>query len=118
MTLPTIDLELPYPPSVNRIWRRAGHRIYLAPCGVAYRKAVADIVQAQSVRFGDAKLGLDMSAHMPDKRKRDLDNLFKSTLDALQAAGLFDDDGQFDELFVRRASLKNGGLLVVSIYPV
>jgi crossover junction endodeoxyribonuclease RusA len=118
MTLPTLDLELPYPPSVNRIWRRAGHRIYLAPAGVAYRKEVADIVERHTVRYGSARLGLDLLAHVPDKRKRDLDNLFKSTLDALQAAGLFEDDSQFDELFIRRAPLKKGGLLVASIYPV
>ena len=35
---------------------------------------------------------LEMTVQRPDSRKRDLDNLLKAVLDALQAAGTVEDD--------------------------
>lgn len=51
----------------------------------------------------------------PDKRKRDLDNVCKATLDALQHARLFDDDAQIDELHVERGDKVDGGSLFVEL---
>lgn len=46
---------------------------------------------------------------MPDKRERDLDNLFKALLDSLVKAGVLVDDSIIDELrIVRRKVVKNG----------
>ena len=51
----------------------------------------------------DGKLAVRVVAVAPDRRKRDLDNLLKATLDALTHAKVWHDDGQIDRLEVERA---------------
>ena len=49
-----------------------------------------------------------------DKRKIDIDNRIKCVLDALQDAGVFNDDFQVDELtIVRGKTIKGGGIRVM-----
>ena len=49
-----------------------------------------------------------------DKRKIDIDNRIKCVLDALQDAGVFNDDFQVDELtIVRGKTIKGGGIRVL-----
>ena len=49
-----------------------------------------------------------------DKRKIDIDNRIKCVLDALQDAGVFNDDFQVDELtIVRGKTIKGGGIRVI-----
>lgn len=56
-----------------------------------------------------------VEAFMPDKRMRDLDNLFKSLLDALVKAGVLVDDSVIDDLRIVRKCVVNGGKVLVSI---
>lgn len=52
----------------------------------------------------------------PDKRKRDLDNYLKATLDAMTHAGVFVDDSQIDALSIERGEVEpRFGGVVVSI---
>lgn len=62
---------------------------------------------------------MTITANAPDLRKRDLDNLLKQTLDALQHAGIFKDDGQIDQILIRRGIKASAGNLEISIdgYP-
>ena len=53
---------------------------------------------------------------MPDKRRRDLDNLLKATLDSLTHAGVWSDDSQIDALSIRRFPI--GGMLKVRIEEI
>jgi crossover junction endodeoxyribonuclease RusA len=46
-----------------------------------------------------------MDAFPPDRRRRDLDNIQKPVLDALQHAGVYEDDSQIDLLVTRRRDL-------------
>lgn len=48
------------------------------------------------------RLSLTIDAYPPDRRKRDLDNILKSLLDALQHAGIYSDDSQIDILKISR----------------
>jgi Holliday junction resolvase RusA-like endonuclease len=50
---------------------------------------------------GALRFALDVKVYMPDRRKRDLDNCFKSISDALNKL-LYNDDEQLDELHVFR----------------
>lgn len=118
MIHPGLEFTLPYPPSVNRIWRRAGTRIYLAPEGLAYRAAVAEVVKDLRAFEPSDRLALHVEAVMPDRRRRDLDNLFKATLDALQAAGVFADDEQLDELAISRGLVKKPGHLRIHLFLI
>jgi crossover junction endodeoxyribonuclease RusA len=56
-----------------------------------------------------------MDAFPPDRRRRDLDNLAKPTLDALEHAGVYEDDSQIDLLIIRRQDVVRGGSLQVAV---
>jgi len=103
----TLEVELPYPPSVNHYWRYARGRFYISPAGHSYRKAVA------AALFGCEKLSgpvaLEIEVYPPDRRRRDLDNILKSVLDALEHAGAFDDDAQVASIFVERKEVVREG---------
>jgi crossover junction endodeoxyribonuclease RusA len=115
-----IELVLPWPPSVNAMWRtpRSGPlagRTMLSEDGRKYRRAVADAVLLQRrPNLGAARVALDIEVRMPDKRRRDLDNLPKAVLDGLTHAGVWEDDNQIDDLRVWR-SPRMGGVLVVQM---
>lgn len=115
-----IELQLPFPPSVNTMWRtpRSGPlagRTLLSEDGRRYRRAVAEAVQlARAARQLGQRLAVTIEARMPDRRKRDLDNLPKAVLDGLTHAGVWLDDGQIDDLRVWR-SQRMGGVVLVTI---
>lgn len=101
-----IALTLPWPPSVNRIWRQYAGRVLLSREGRAYRQAVLGAwLQARQQGMGRQPIKLVIDAHMPDARRRDLDNLNKAALDAMQAARVFEDDSQVVDLHIRRAGI-------------
>lgn len=115
-----VVIQLPWPPSVNTMWRtpRTGPlagRTMLSKEGRDYRKAVEQAVMLQCVpKVGDAKVAVDIEVRMPDKRRRDLDNLPKAVLDGLTHAALWHDDSQIDDLRVWRSD-RMGGCLVVKV---
>jgi len=62
------------------------------------------------------KLKVEITAYMPDKRRRDLDNILKALLDALTGAGIWEeDDSQVDEMCVKHGEVRVGGQIEVSI---
>jgi crossover junction endodeoxyribonuclease RusA len=89
-----IKIILPFPPSVNRLWRTS-------KTGGVYKStkystwsthakwSVREQVRSKQIT-GPFKLTIN--AVRPDKRQRDLDNLFKATLDCLQASGVITND--------------------------
>lgn len=94
---------LPFPPSANRYWRHAKGRTYISKQALAYRAAVADAVGRTTPLKGE--LAVKLSFDYPDKRKRDLDNLCKQCLDAMQHAGVYEDDSQIVQLLLVRNSI-------------
>ena len=96
-------LTLPWPPSANTYWRRNGSRYFISPKGQDYRQYVLiDAIHGRNYFDKDSRIKLIIEAYPPDKRKRDLDNLFKSLLDSLQFARVFPDDNQIDILYIQR----------------
>jgi crossover junction endodeoxyribonuclease RusA len=108
-------LHLPWPPSMNRYWRSAAGRVLLSRDGRDYRAIVAEIVNRRDLPTLTGRLTVQIHARMPDHRRRDLDNLLKATLDALQHGGLYEDDAQIDELTIRRGGVFAGGELIVAV---
>jgi crossover junction endodeoxyribonuclease RusA len=53
--------------------------------------------------------------HPPDRRRRDLDNILKALLDALQYGGAYQDDSQIDSLQVVRSKSVPGGKVMVLV---
>lgn len=101
-----VTLELPFPPSTNRLWRR-GKRpgsIYLDPKYKAWRNE-ADLKIIQARREGLCRVAGRFTASIVlDKRRRrgkvDCDNRIKAVLDALQRMLVIDDDSMADKVTV------------------
>jgi len=111
-----IHINLPWPPSVNRYWRAVRGRVLISRDGRAYRSRVGQIVALSGIqRLGSARIGVYITAYPPDRRLRDLDNTLKATLDSISHAGLFDDDGQIDDLHITRGPVEKPGRLEITI---
>ena len=107
--------ELPYPPSVNHYWRRVGWRTLISRTGRRYRRAVVTLLTVMRARPLRGALVVRVKVFPPDGRRRDLDNLQKALLDALERGGAFADDFQIAKLEVERASVVPGGKVIVEI---
>jgi len=97
-----VVLRLPWPPSMNHYWRRVGNRTLISREGRRYREAVVMVCRMQRVERIEGRLAVQVVAYPPDRRRRDLDNLQKALLDALEHAGVYDDDSQIDRLLIER----------------
>ena len=112
-------LSLPFPPSVNSYRTVYRGMMRLSKEGRAFKAAVSDYVAEYRVpKLGDSKLRITMVLFPRDKRKIDIDNRIKSVLDALQDAGVFDDDFQVDELSIVRGKPVKGGAIRVMIEQI
>lgn len=113
----TLQLTLPWPPTVNTYYRNVQGKTLISAAGRAYRAAVADqvLIQRGAKQYA-GRLSVAIVAHVPDRRRRDLDNLLKSTLDSLTHAGVFLDDEQIDRLSIERGPI--GGMVKVTIAEV
>jgi len=112
-----MELELPYPPTVNHIWRRYRNRTVLSEAGREYRSAVRVALAAQNAQMIPGSVAVAIDAHPPDRRRRDLDNTLKCLLDALQHGGVYSDDSQIDDLRIRRRERIKGGRVRVTVTP-
>lgn len=61
---------------------------------------------------------VDVVVHPPDRRRRDIDNVQKALLDALQHAGAYSDDSQIIRLSIERGRPVDGGKTIVQIRKV
>lgn len=109
-----MKLVLPWPPSVNHYWRRVGARTLISRHGRKYKLDVAAACIAKRTRPSGERLSVSIVAFPPDRRRRDLDNLFKPVLDSL-AGYAYDDDSQIDLLTIERGPTTDGGLIHVTI---
>lgn len=64
------------------------------------------------------RLRVEIEVYPPDRRKRDIDNVCKATLDALAKAGVYQDDSQIDVLLITRMGIVSGGCLEVKVQKV
>lgn len=99
-------MTLPYPPSMNHYWVRNPHRgMRISDEGERYRSLTGDVLRSYGLSFGQQRLKLVVGVWVPDRRRRDIDNLWKPMLDALKHGGLYDDDEQVDHEAMIRLGL-------------
>ena len=110
-----IELELPYPPSVNHYYRNVGRRTLISREGRRYRERVGAILASMNVRPLLGPVVVRVEVFPPDRRRRDLDNLQKSLWDALQHGGAYQDDSQIMRFTVERFQPTPGGRVIVRI---
>ena len=113
-------ITLPYPPSINHYWRRVGPRTLISREGRRFCKSVCALLAHENGGGprkppAGGRIALCMDAFPPDRRRRDLDNLLKATADALEHAGVYEDDSQIDLIVIRRKGTLEGGRLDVRI---
>lgn len=111
-------IKLPFPPSVNHYWRQVKGRTILSAAGRKYQEAVKAACFGLGIRFGDTQLDVSITAHLPDNRQRDLDNLLKAPLDAMAKAGLYENDCQIKSISIRAATPCRDGLLEITLQPI
>ena len=108
-----INVELPFPPSINHLWRRFGNRTLLSKHGRTYRARVCALLQGIKPLAGNLSVMIDM--YPPDRRRRDVDNIQKALLDALMHGGAYHDDSQISKLSIERREVFPGGKVCVQI---
>ncbi|MCC7350196.1 MAG: RusA family crossover junction endodeoxyribonuclease [Phycisphaerales bacterium] len=111
-------MTLPYPPSVNHYWRNFRGRTLISREGRMFRTNVCALLAGGSGPRkppSGGRIALAMDAFPPDRRRRDLDNLQKPVLDALEHAGVYEDDSQIDLLITRRRKVVPEGRLLVDV---
>jgi len=115
-----ITINLPWPPSVNAVWKTTARgkfaHIYKTEEGKKYCARVGKILMMMGKpSLGNARLSMVVEAYPPDRRRRDLGNLDKVLSDALQAAGVFDDDEQIDDMRYVRHAIEAPGRVIVHL---
>ena len=110
-----IELEIPYPVSVNAYYRSLGNRSILSKRGREYKKHAKELEHLRGTFTKDQRLKVTLTLHPPTRRQTDLDNLSKSSLDLLEDAGIFPNDSQIDHLILKRREVVKGGKAVVNI---
>lgn len=131
-----LSFWLPWPPTVNTYWRhtvrggkppknggklkKAFTQVYISEQGQRYQRDVKYAVKIQQVplRALRGRLAIDVVAHPPDNRVRDLDNLWKGMLDSLKNAGVILDDGDFDHECIDRGHIVPDGRIDLRLSEV
>jgi len=110
-----IEFELPYPPSINHHYRRVGPRTLISREGRAFRGEVASALAHLGLKPMDGPLEVHIDVFPPDKRRRDLDNVQKALLDAMEHGGVYRDDSQVKKLVAEMHDPVPGGKVVVAV---
>ncbi len=96
----TLELELPWPPSVNHYYRHVGPRVLISRDGRKFRERVVARFRQDHTRGFAGPVELFIELYPPDNRRRDVDNSLKCLLDTFTHAGLYNDDSQICKLTV------------------
>lgn len=110
-----IKLKLPYPPSANHYWGVKGKIRFVGKKGIEFRQNVKIIALQHTQSPLNERLHMEVYLYPPDKRKRDVDNVLKPLLDALEHANVYENDSQIDKLCVTRMEVAKEGYCEVVI---
>jgi crossover junction endodeoxyribonuclease RusA len=127
------ELILGWPPSVNT-YKRPG-KLSITKTGKIYQPRVNTIetqryfydvwlkVRHQKLTeglksFDSGTISVEVDAHPPDAKKRDIDNICKVLLDSLVHGKLIADDSMVARLLVTRMNIIPGGRVVVRIKQI
>ena len=98
----TVELFLPYPPSVNHYWRHTRGNTFISEEGRRYRDHVTALCIVAKAPWVKGRVSVEVDVYPPDRRRRDLDNILKSLLDSIVHAQVITDDELIDRLVVTR----------------
>lgn len=113
-----IEVELPFPPSVNHYYRRVGSRTLISREGRRFRERVCAILAGLGIGSLGGSLHLEIEIYPPDRQRRDIDNVQKALLDTLQHGGLYADDSQIKKLNIEMRGPVRGGRTLVRLEEI
>lgn len=98
-----VRLELPIPPSANRLWRSIGRRVIISPEYAAWkRRAGVELMAARPAQIpGHYALALVL----PKKMRGDIDNRVKPVSDLMQAHGVITNDNLCNLIVISRGDV-------------
>lgn len=103
-------LILPWPPTINHAYNYWRGKVVKKKVAREFSKEVTAVVRRKGFEgFGESRIAVSIQAYPPDRRRRDLDNIQKVLLDALQEAGCFKDDSQISQLKIVRGPVIEEG---------
>lgn len=105
-----MNLSLPYPPTGNHATKHANGAHYTTQEVKRYRTTICNLARQQgaiSPLVGPLQVVAEISP--PDRRRRDMDNCWKTLADALTLAKVWGDDFQIADLRLIRGLPVKGG---------
>ena len=108
-------IDMPWPPSVNHYYTVARGRKILSKRGRDYKRTAGLEILAQKPAKHKGRISINIHAHPPNKRKRDLDNLLKPCLDVLVETGIISDDSDINDLRIQKFPPVKAGYLKIWI---
>lgn len=113
-------IKLPYPPSLNRYYAPFRGRPTITPVGRAYRQRVTEILTPQFEHIDNyaTELQVWVEVMLPDRRRRDLDNLNKALLDAITHSGVWEDDSLIHDLRLVKVGVERPGFVRLHIAEI
>lgn len=114
-----VDITLEWPPSVNKVWQYGGGTVR-SPKAVRDYYMLSTLLNKRNIKKAmTGRVCVQVLVYPPDKRQRDLDNLLKVPMDAMQKIGVYNNDSQIDELHVYRKEIsKTNARLVINVREI
>lgn len=105
-----VEFFLPFPPSVNSLWRTARGRMYRSTRYTTWLQRAGDAVSGvwRSNPIS-GPVSVEIRVYGDSQRRWDLDNRCKAVLDLLQDQGVIEDDEQVHHLVMHRGPQRPGG---------
>ena len=104
--------RVPFPPSVNHLYKRGRRGVYIDKKGQAwFQEAILAIQTTRGFRRSKFKgrLLIEVWLVPPSAHKYDLDNRLKALFDSIQQSGLIQDDAQFYRSTIHKYDKQPGG---------
>ena len=109
--------RLPVPKS-NRYIRRRGGKVFKHPRVTNWEaRAIWEIKQQYNGKPLDFELSVDITIILPNRRKRDVDNMLKSLWDVLEKAGVIKNDNLIYEVHTVKRVEKGREGVYIKIKP-
>lgn len=123
---PSYHLTVPWCPSVNHYYTMIavgkGARKIIGKKGVEFRKELKTLKKKfEDTPFGKSHFPLmgnltcEIYLYPPTNRKYDIDNRLKCLLDAMEDAGIYEDDSQITEMYITKEPKVKGGKIEVML---
>lgn len=114
----TVTLRLPWPPSLNRIWRAVNNRIILSESARKYVTAAAHALPLGRVEPLRGRLIVTMALSAPARlgaKAWDIANREKLLIDMLTKQRIWLDDSQIDTMVIMRSEPSETGYVDILI---